>query len=123
MDEALTPEVLAELRGALERKRSALRSGLRRPDRIGDDADITGDEGDASVDLEEVDIEAGEAANTRAQLAEVEHALAKFALGTYGQCEECGGTIPLGRLRALPEARFDVQHEAVVEARQRQAEE
>jgi len=120
MSETLTPEVLAELRRALVRKRRALRASLHLPDQIGEDADITGDEGDASVDLEEVDVEAGEADNTRIQLADVEHALAKFALGTYGICEECGRPIPLARLRALPEARYDVEHQAEVEARQQQ---
>ncbi|MGH2515724.1 MAG: TraR/DksA family transcriptional regulator [Ktedonobacterales bacterium] len=120
MNDALTPEVLAELRHALEQKRGALRAALRIPDEIGDRGDITGDEGDSSVDLEEVDIEAGAADNTRIQLADVEHALAKFALGTYGVCEECGRPIPLARLRVFPEARYDVQHEAEIEARQQQ---
>ncbi|HLJ81813.1 MAG TPA: TraR/DksA C4-type zinc finger protein [Ktedonobacterales bacterium] len=121
MDETLTPEVLDELRHALEQKRRALRASLRMPpDQIGDDADIPGDEGDSSVDLQEVEVEAGAAENTRVQLAAVEHALAKFTLGTYGICEVCGRPIPLGRLRAFPEARYDVQHEAEVEAREQQ---
>lgn len=120
MNDELTPDVLAELKAALERKRSALRAALRLPEQIGDEADIPGDEGDSSVDLQEVEIEAGEAENTRVQLAEVEHALAKFALGTYGQCEFCGNPIPLARLRAFPEARYDVQHQAEIEAREQE---
>lgn len=122
----LSPDVLAELKGALEAKRAKLRAELRVPDPTTDaanspmenDADITGDEADSSVDLEEVDRVAGEEDNSRADLVEVEHALAKFALGTYGACEVCGQPIPLGRLRVLPEARYDVQHAAEVEARQ-----
>ena len=39
-------------------------------------------------------------------LAEVEHALAKFDLGTYGICEACGKPIGEGRLDALPTARL-----------------
>lgn len=120
MNDELTPDVLAELKAALERKRSELRATLRRPEPIGEDADIPGDEGDSSVDLQEVEIEADEAANTRIQLAEVEHALAKFALGTYGLCEFDGEPIPLARLRVFPEARYDVQHEAAVEAQRQQ---
>ena len=120
MDETLTPEVLAELQGTLERKRRTLRAALRLPELIGEDADITGDEGDSSVDLQEVEIEADEAENTRAQLAAVERALAKFPLGTYGLCEMCGEPIPLARLRVFPEARYDTQHEAEVEAREQQ---
>jgi RNA polymerase-binding transcription factor DksA len=49
------------------------------------------------------------------RLIEVEHALAKFQTGTYGLCEKCGAPIPTGRLRALPEARFDIEHESAFE--------
>ena len=38
------------------------------------------------------------------QLAEVEHALAKFDEGTYGICDNCGKEIPLERLQAFPQA-------------------
>ncbi|HKV85534.1 MAG TPA: TraR/DksA C4-type zinc finger protein [Ktedonobacterales bacterium] len=122
----LSPDVLAELKRALEAKRAALRAELRIPDpttdtvdsALGNDADITGDEGDSSVDLEEVDREAGEWDDARSDLADVEHALSKFALGTYGVCELGGEPIPVERLRALPEARYDVQHQAEIEARQ-----
>lgn len=121
----LSSDVLAELKHALEAKRATLRAELRMPDpttdavdsALGNDADIPGDEGDSSVDLEEVDREAGEWDNARSDLADVEHALAKFDLGTYGLCELGGEPIPLARLRALPEARYDAQHQAEVEAR------
>ena len=43
-------------------------------------------------------------AAARAGLADVEHALALVAEGTYGRCEACGGPIPAGRLEALPAA-------------------
>jgi DnaK suppressor protein len=122
----LSPEVLAELKSALEAKRATLRRELQIPDpntdavdsALENDADLTGDEADSSVDLEEVDREAGERDDVRSDLAEVERALAKFDLGTYGVCEFGGEPIPLARLRALPEARYDAQHEAEVEARQ-----
>ena len=38
------------------------------------------------------------------QLAEVEHALQKFAQGTYGACDICGKPIPPDRLEAHPQA-------------------
>ncbi len=38
------------------------------------------------------------------QLAEVEHALAKFEKGTYGFCDRCGAPIDPARLEALPQA-------------------
>ncbi|MGH2486990.1 MAG: TraR/DksA family transcriptional regulator [Ktedonobacterales bacterium] len=122
----LSPDVLAELKRALEAKRAALRAELRIPDpdtdavdsALANDADSTGDEGDASVDLEEVDREAGAWDDARSDLTDVEHALAKFDLGTYGVCEMGGEPIPLARLRALPEARHDARHQAEIEARQ-----
>lgn len=41
---------------------------------------------------------------TRANLAEVEHALDKFKKGTYGLCDICGQPIPADRLEAMPQA-------------------
>ncbi len=38
------------------------------------------------------------------QLAGVEHALKKFADGTYGLCDNCGKPIDPARLEALPQA-------------------
>jgi len=40
----------------------------------------------------------------RDQLAEVEHALAKFENNTYGKCDICGKPIDPDRLEALPQA-------------------
>jgi DnaK suppressor protein len=40
----------------------------------------------------------------RDQLAEIEHALAKFEDGTYGLCDLCGQPIDPARLEALPQA-------------------
>ena len=44
----------------------------------------------------------------REQLADVEAALAKFAEGTYGNCENCGQPIAPERLEALPQAKLCV---------------
>jgi RNA polymerase-binding transcription factor DksA len=112
-DDELTPAVLAELRTRLEQRRAELEAQLRQDDEqaaLGREADIVGDEGDASVDLQEVDVEIGTADDLRADLADVEHALAKMDAGTYGLCEVCGRSIPLARLRAIPEARTDAEH-------------
>jgi DnaK suppressor protein len=37
-------------------------------------------------------------------LLRTERALAKLDEGTYGTCDGCGGTIPAGRLRAMPDS-------------------
>jgi len=41
----------------------------------------------------------------REQLVELDAALARFAAGTYGTCEQCGATIPVERLEAQPATR------------------
>lgn len=46
----------------------------------------------------------------RQAVDEIDHALAKFALGTYGICEVSGDPIPEERLDAIPWARQRVEH-------------
>lgn len=41
----------------------------------------------------------------RAVVHEIESALDRIDAGTFGICERCGGSIPLERLEAIPEAR------------------
>lgn len=128
MDEELTPAILAELRGHLEQKRDQLQAELttlRSVEGVTNEAgsdpitELQGDEGDSSVELQSWETSRLEELNVRNLLAEVEHALSKFDTGSYGRCEECGRPIPLARLRALPEARYDVAHQAEAEARAR----
>lgn len=49
-------------------------------------------------------------AQARAQVEEIDHALAKFDLGTYGICEVSGDPVPEERLEAIPWARQRVQY-------------
>ena len=111
----LTPAALEELRTALLRRHADLLRQIAdlqqnvsgRADPLDDIAiDAPGDRGDASVDLQDFDDTHQLVLDLQAQLAEVEHALAKFDAGTYGICERCGRPIPLARLRVLPEARY-----------------
>ena len=46
--------------------------------------------------------------SARQGIADTTHALRRMAEGTYGICERCGAIIPIGRLKALPHARFCV---------------
>lgn len=48
------------------------------------------------------------------QLAEVDHALAKFEKGTYGFCDRCGAAIDPARLEALPQASLCLKCKAEV---------
>lgn len=123
----LTPAILAELQSSLEAKQERLRAaiaGLRsgqneeHAETVDVDDDLRGDRGDSSVELEEWDESHQVELDEESELAEVERALAKFADGTYGICEGCGRPIPLARLRAMPEARYDVEHEKAREAAQ-----
>ena len=103
-----TDAALSELRAALEDERATLRAQLQE---LGFGDGDTGLEYDSNfADSSQVTAERGEAeaiaAKLRETLEEVEHALAKFDDGTYGQCEECGGSIPAPRLEAKPAARL-----------------
>ena len=121
----LTPAVLEELRTALLTRQAELQQrigDLRQSEQgaVDQPEDVTSvdpsDAGDASVDLQDREDSSDALSALQAQLEEVEHALAKFATGTYGVCERCGRPIPLARLRVLPEARYDVEYEEEVEA-------
>ena len=53
------------------------------------------------------------------QLAEVEHALAKFDAGTYGICDDCGKDIAAARLQALPQAALCINCKERLETQRR----
>ncbi len=69
---------------------------------------------DNFADSGQVAAEQGEnkalAGQFRAELDEVERALAKLDEGTYGRCETCDEQIAPARLEALPTARFCIAH-------------
>jgi DnaK suppressor protein len=49
------------------------------------------------------------------QLADVEHATARLANGTYGVCEACGKPIGTDRLAARPATRFCIEDQKSAE--------
>lgn len=55
-----------------------------------------------------IDVLAGAA---RQGIADTAQALRRMAEGTYGVCELCDHDIPMGRLRAVPHARYCVRCE------------
>lgn len=121
----LNDAALAELRARLEAQSTRLKTEIARlrgaegasgVPLADPNADVRGDLGDQSVDQEAWDTERQQELDVRAQLAEAEHALGKFAADTYGICEQCGQPIPLARLRVIPEARYDAAHQAEHEA-------
>ena len=107
-----SPSELAELRSALIRQRDALRTARSRSS---DDARGLGDPepeaGDQAERVVEQDSALAVEAMEESVLAEIEHALSKFPLGTYGISEDSGEPIPIARLRALPWARRTADEE------------
>jgi RNA polymerase-binding transcription factor DksA len=125
MSEQLSPEIVEEVRAALEHKRGDLQQQIQaiqaaREEQAQDPMYTTGleaDIGDMGADLTEWERQQAIEAGLRSQLAEVEHAMAKLDRGTYGLCEQCGRPIPLPRRRRIPEARYDLEHQAALESR------
>lgn len=105
MDEAVRDALAAE-REATSARIAAMTAGL---------ADLAAAVADSNAD-DEHDPEGATIAfereqlaalvdQARRQLADLDHALARLAEGSYGVCESCGGPIALERLAARPAAR------------------
>jgi DnaK suppressor protein len=77
-----------------------------------DTYDIASDERDREINLLLGDRE-------RKKLAQVDEALSRLEAGEYGECEECGGEIALGRLEAMPFSRLCVTCQSEFEQTQR----
>lgn len=123
MNDELSPQILSELKARLEEKQAGLQADLatihsdeRGAQGTTSKADDVHDYGEESADLEQLERDNDVEDDMRAELREVEHTLAKFADGTYGHCERCNRPIPIARLRAIPEARYDTEHQAEAEA-------
>jgi DnaK suppressor protein len=78
----------------------------------------TEDVEEAAVDINEMEDERAVRANERQLLQEVEAALERIRLGTYGYCTICGRPIEEKRLEAMPWAARDIAHEEQLEERQ-----
>lgn len=59
---------------------------------------------DAAYDSAQDEISSQLAEVESRELANIENALERLKIGKYGQCEVCGGRIPMARLHALPYA-------------------
>lgn len=96
------------LRAMLDAERSDLRKqiGDLGADPESDDVAFGSDAGfaDRSHSTEERSRTISVVRALRANLRDVDHAVAKVDAGTYGVCESCGNDIALERLEALPSA-------------------
>ena len=119
----LSPTQLAEFRRQLlERERQLIgemRAGRQRAstESFTQLAGEARDAGDASVAAATTDTVNAEREREFTELREVQAALERLDAGTYGLCLRCGEAIDPQRLKALPTARYDVQHEAERERR------
>jgi len=99
-----------EFKAALERERDRLMQGLRdlvdaERSLVQDQAEegaALGEPADVATDLAEVEFELTLERAQRERLADVEAALGRLVMGTYGICQRCGSPIGAGRLRVLP---------------------
>lgn len=64
---------------------------------------------DEGSDAQEQENDLAVRANVEQMLTEIQHALTKFDLGTYGICEDTNQPIDTARLEALPYARYTVK--------------
>jgi RNA polymerase-binding transcription factor DksA len=110
MTNLLTPEQLATLKAALRHRGDALLEEVRQDllktdvDRAAMLSDRVRDLGDESLADLITDLDLADTDRDLGELQEVEAALTRLRLGTYGTCVTCGGPIPLERLAAYPTA-------------------
>lgn len=98
--------LLLEERQQYERQAAALKAEADQLAAEMEPGDIQFDEESGEGDTINVERERDLAlsAQARAAVDEIDRALAKIDLGTYGLCERCGQPIPRPRLKALPYA-------------------
>jgi DnaK suppressor protein len=104
-------EAILKLRQVLLRRRDALRKAL-----AGDLSSLkelrqqaSGDMLDAALDSAQDEISSQLAEVESRELTQIETALERMRLGTYGICEVTGRQIPLARLQALPYATMCIE--------------
>lgn len=106
MTSQLSPPQVASLKSALRARLAALLEEVRQDLVTSDDdraallADRVRDVGDESLADLIVDLDLADTDRDLEELRDVEAALARMALGTYGMCVDCGGPIPFERLQA-----------------------
>jgi RNA polymerase-binding transcription factor DksA len=107
---ALSRKHVEELSAIIDARQRALVEELgrevarSRDEQYGAVAGATHDSGDeATADLI-ADLDHAEVSRDLGELRELEAARRRIADGAYGRCVDCGGDIPLERLRAQPGA-------------------
>jgi len=111
MTHQLLPAEITTLKTALRYRLDALLEEVRQDLLTSDDdraallADRVRDVGDESLADLIVDLDLADTDRDLEELRDVEAALGRIGLGTYGMCVDCGGPIPVERLTAFPTAK------------------
>jgi DnaK suppressor protein len=115
---------MQEIQRRLEAKKSELEAdiaGLTEAHPTPVDANVASegpqDFEETAVDFLETQQEQSVLVNEQALLTQVNQALERIQLGTYGICVNCGKPIPEKRLEALPWAALDVKCQEQLEQR------
>jgi RNA polymerase-binding transcription factor DksA len=117
----LTQKDIQELKGSLLARRRELlgdvvsmESGVLRKERS-DLSNLPIHMADAGTDSYEIENTLGLVESERRLIADIDDALERIEIGTYGICEGSGKPIPKARLRAIPWARYCVEHARLLE--------
>jgi len=112
-DDVRSPEFLAEQRVLLHEERASYTKQAEELKAQADSLALEHEPGDVQFDEEggeggtsnvDRELDLVLSGQARAAIAEIDRALGKIDLGTYGICEQCGRDIPPARLQALPYA-------------------
>lgn len=107
---------LLELRDQITDMMYGIQHDTIRQGSEGSDASGSGmHQGDAGSDAYDRDFALSMLSKEANALGEIEEALQRLELGTYGVCEESGAKIPQPRLEAMPFARLTVERQAAKE--------
>ena len=106
----LNQKQVEEIRGLIDQRREALLAEIRedtervREEPFGEHAGTAPDAGDASVATLFNDLDQADLNRDVGEVRALDAAVERMEKGRYGQCEDCGGDIGEGRLRAFPAA-------------------
>jgi RNA polymerase-binding transcription factor DksA len=113
-------EKLLQLRDAMVDSMAGVAQGTLRSRAEGSEASAFGmHQADAGSDAYDRDFALSLLSQEQDALYEIDQALKRIELGTYGKCEMSGKPIPRARLEAIPFARFTVQCQSQLEKQSR----
>jgi DnaK suppressor protein len=111
---------LLELRDAMVDSMAGVAQGTLRSRAEGSEASAFGmHQADAGSDAYDRDFALSLLSQEQDALYEIDQALKRIELGTYGKCEMSGKSIPHARLEAIPFARFTVECQSQLEKQSR----